>query len=316
MLGAIAGDIIGSRFERHNTSNPNFRFFTESSTFTDDTVLTCAVAEALLKGSFYSEKIKEFAQAYPNRGYGPRFLRWVGSGAPRNSKGNGAAMRVSPIGWYFDDLDNVIDEAEKSAKITHDTVEAVEGAKAIAVAVWMSRNFKPRVEIREYIEKELGYAFSMPTRNLRHHYKSGSLAGETVPIALQCFFEGWGFEDTIKKAVLVGGDTDTIASMAGAVAHAYYGDCGFFDPDEIYSRIDDRMLGLVGRMEILFNEKIKKMPNGKITYQLGRLRQYQFDCELFEVAQDQYGTPGMVYGHEDESGNLVIYDGHRLERKN
>lgn len=315
MLGAIAGDIIGSRFERHNTTNPTFRFFTEHSTFTDDSVLTCAIADALFSVTTYTEKLCEFACAYPNHGYGDRFLHWVRTGRSAASRGNGAAMRVSPIAWFFDTMDEVLDEAEKSAKVTHDTEEAIEGAKAIAAAVFMGRKFKPRILIREFIEKELGYKFSPPTKALHRYYKSGSLAKDTVPIALQCFFEGWGFEQTIRKAVLVGGDSDTIASMAGAIAHAYYGDCGFFNPDEIYSRLDDRMLHLVGRMEILHKEKVEALPNGIITYQLGRNFQYQWDCELFGVAQDKYGTPGVVYGHQKEDGSIVIYDGHRLKRK-
>lgn len=219
MIGAIAGDIIGSRFERHNTSRYDFRLFTEHSTFTDDTVLTIAVMDALVTGGDMAASLRAWCEAHRTAGYGPRFLLWVGGRGPGDSKGNGAAMRVSPIGWAGSDLGEVMEMADAQARLTHDSPEARGAAKAIAGAVSLARCGESKAAIRQELAWYRGADGPWPPK-VR---KPGALASESVPAALAAFMASTSFEDCIRKAISIGGDSDTIACMAGAVAGAYYG---------------------------------------------------------------------------------------------
>jgi ADP-ribosylglycohydrolase len=225
MLGAIAGDIIGSIYERNNIKTTEFPLFQPSSHFTDDTVLTVALAESILHGKPFVDLLKEYYRAYPHAGYGGSFHKWAQSkGAePYNSWGNGSAMRVSPVGLAFGTLETVLVEAKKSAEVTHNHPEGVKGAQAIASAVFLARTGQSNEQIKNYIEKEFGYHLDTPLDEIRKTYEFQVSCQESVPQAIRAFLESTGFEDAVRRAISIGGDSDTIASMAGAIAEARAG---------------------------------------------------------------------------------------------
>ena len=224
MIGAIAGDIIGSAYEFHYTKNPDFDLFLPSSRFTDDTVLTIAVADCILHGKEYASTFKEYGHRYPHAGYGNRFHKWLGSEslAPYNSYGNGSAMRVSPVGFAFSSLDMVLQEAEKSAAVTHNHPEGIKGAQAIAASIFLARKGESKEGIREYIEGKFGYNLGQTLDEIRLWYRFDETCQGSVPQAVIAFLESSDYEDTVRKAVSLGGDSDTLACMAGGIAQAYY----------------------------------------------------------------------------------------------
>lgn len=250
MLGAMAGDIIGSRFEGRQRVDPDFMLFSTDSRFTDDAVLTAAVAEALLTGAPYDEAIRAWARTYPNAGYGARFMDWAFSDAkgPYGSKGNGSAMRVSPVGWFFDDLDEVLDHAARSSAVTHDHPDGVIGAKAVAAAVYLARTGRSKTDIRNFVMGRMGYALDFDIEQARL-MGSSVLAPNSVPQALTAFLHAEDFVDAVRKAVSIGGDTDTVAAMAGAVAEAFFGPVPDYVAAEVFARLDDRLAGVVRRFQ-------------------------------------------------------------------
>ena len=244
MYGAIAGDFIGSPYEHHNIKTKDFPLFSEESRLTDDSVMTIAVADALiaffeydngtkdmsgdsdreaLKNRFYLG-FRKWGLRYPNAGYGGAFYKWLHTGGdPYNSWGNGSAMRVSPVAWYFEDIKVVREVARISAEITHNHPEGTKGAEAIASAVFMARKGFLKKDIKEYITTEFGYDLSKTIDQIRPDYTFDVSCQGSVPQAISAFIDGIDFEDVVRNAVSVGGDSDTIASMAGAIAAAYYG---------------------------------------------------------------------------------------------
>ncbi len=226
MLGAIAGDVIGSVYENIRTKRKDFRLFTPFSTYTDDTVLTVAVARAILSGQDYGRVIRSYALRHPFRGYGPRFLLWMLSPSPKpyNSFGNGSAMRVSPIGLAFRTEQEVLVEAQRSAECTHNHPEGIKGAQATALAVFMAWNGAGKGEIRRAISERFGYDLSRRLDDIRPHYRKDLTCPGSVPEAVIAFLEASGFEDAVRNAVSLGGDADTQAAIAGAIAEAFYGE--------------------------------------------------------------------------------------------
>jgi len=225
MLGAIAGDIIGSVHEFLCGKTCDFELFVPESRFTDDSVLTIAVADSLLTGAAYIEKLREYTLAYPDRGYGGRFWQWVHSGsqAPYNSWGNGAAMRVSPVGFAFDSLDAVLHEAGRSAAVTHDHPEGIRGAQATAAAIFLARQGESKQRIRESIRSRFAYDLRLTVDEIRPTYTFDESCQRTVPEAITAFLDGSDYEETIRLAISLGGDADTLACIAGGIAEAYYG---------------------------------------------------------------------------------------------
>lgn len=225
MLGAIAGDIIGSIYENIRTKKKDFRLFTPFSFFTDDTVLTVAVAQAILDQSDYGEKIRAYARHYPLRGYGPKFMLWMlrPSASPYNSLGNGSAMRVSPVGHAFRTEQEVLEQARRSAECTHNHPEGIKGAQATALAVFLARNRASKDDIRSMIEKMFGYDLSRSLDEIRPKYRINLTCPGSVPEAIIAFLESDSFEDAVRNAVSLGGDADTQAAIAGAIAEAFYG---------------------------------------------------------------------------------------------
>ena len=246
MLGAIIGDVVGSVYEFNNTKDYHFKLFTAESDYTDDSILTLAVAQwamndASLSHSELERTFVEFASKDPNPkgGYGGGFSTWLFSpsqltsyhnGAqlsgrhPYNSWGNGSAMRVSAIGWLFDTLEKTEEAAALSASITHNHPEGIKGAQAVASSIFLARTGKTKLEIKRYIEERYGYQLDVTWKYLNATYSWDSSCQGTVPQALAVFLESSDFEDSIRKAVSIGGDSDTLACITGAVAEAFYQD--------------------------------------------------------------------------------------------
>jgi ADP-ribosylglycohydrolase len=243
MIGAIAGDIIGSVYERHNIKRTDFPLFSQGSTFTDDTVLTIAVADAILTKSDYRQKIREYFGLYPGRGYGSHFRKWASHdpSKPYYSMGNGSAMRVSPVGFAFNMLDEVLTEAKKSAEPTHNHPEGIKGAQAIASAIFLARRTNSREEIKKYIEKNFDYNLNESLDEIRKYYRLDQTCPGSVPQAIVAFLESDNYEDAIRKAVSIGGDSDTIACMAGGIAQAFYRKIPDAIVDKVKAILDERL---------------------------------------------------------------------------
>ena len=225
MIGAIAGDIIGSVYEKNNIKTKEFPLFSPDCCFTDDTVLTVAVADILLNGGNYTEQLKNYCRRYKNAGYGMNFRNWALSSQtkPYNSWGNGSAMRVSPIGFVFNDLNSVLLEAKRSAEVTHNHPEGIKGAQATATAIFLARTKKDKKKIKSYIETTFGYDLSFSLARIRPNYQFNVSCQGSVPQAIVAFLESTDFEDAIRNAISIGGDSDTIACITGGIAHAFYG---------------------------------------------------------------------------------------------
>jgi ADP-ribosylglycohydrolase len=235
MIGAIAGDIIGSVHEGSGTKTKEFPLFDQYAQFTDDTVLTLAVAHKLISGGDYVDVFHEFFHAYPQAGYGSAFIHWAGyhRRAPYSSWGNGSAMRVSPIGFAFDSLAEVMAHAKSSAEVTHNHPEGIRGAQATAVAILLARMGHDKADIKRYLESEFGYDLSFRLDDIREAYTFDVSCQGSVPQSIVAFLESEHYEDAIRNAISLGGDADTMACIAGGIAEAFYG-CV---PDEISSRV-------------------------------------------------------------------------------
>jgi len=230
MLGAIIGDIIGSVYEFNNKKQKDFHLFTPMSRFTDDTVMTLAVAEWLTEDKEHSEeglvlRMQDLGRRYPYVGYGGGFRRWLYNQQPKpyNSYGNGSAMRVSPIAFYAQSLEETLRLATISAKVTHNHPEGIKGAKAIASATYLARTGATKTEIKAYVEENFKYNLNLQLDHIRSIVCDAMSCQKTVPAAIWAFLEGEDFEDVIRIAVSLGGDSDTIAAMAGSIAQAFYG---------------------------------------------------------------------------------------------
>ena len=236
MYGAILGDIIGSPYEFDRGGKTKvFPLFSKYSTFTDDTVMTVAVADAFLgvqpemeEGAIRQRvitKMQKFGRLYPHAGYGGRFRHWLRDRNPQpyNSWGNGSAMRVSSVGWLFNDLETVRRMARLSAEVTHNHPEGIKGAEAVASAIFLARTGSTKAEIKAYIEENFHYDLSRTCDEIRPTYYHVESCQETVPEAITAFLEGQSFEDVIRTAVSLGGDCDTLTCIAGSMAEAFYG---------------------------------------------------------------------------------------------
>jgi len=225
MLGAIAGDIIGSRFEHARIKSKDFALFNRQSVFTDDTVHTVALADSLLHKVPYQVKLREYFHYYPTAGYGGRFRRWARSPkpVPYCSYGNGSAMRVSPVAWFYDDLEKVLQEALHSAEITHNHPEGIKGAQAVAAAVFMARTGASKAEIKSYTEENFSYNLSSSVDEIRKDYGFEVSCQNSVPQAIIAFLDSVDYEDAVRNVVSLGGDSDTQACIAGSIAEAFYG---------------------------------------------------------------------------------------------
>lgn len=246
MLGAIVGDIVGSIYEFDNHRSKDFPFFGEGADFTDDSVLTLAVADALLHGKPPRDAIHQWAVRHPGRGYGGGFARWLQTPGlePYDSFGNGAAMRVSPAALLANTLDEALEAARRVTEVTHDHPEGIKGALATAHAIFLARFGAGPGEIRRVIEHRYGYDLDRTVDSIRPTYRFNETCQETVPEAIVCALEARDFEDAIRNAISIGGDSDTVAAIAGPIAEARFG-----IPDEIahaaLARLTDEMRALL-----------------------------------------------------------------------
>ena len=240
MLGAIAGDIIGSRFEQNPIKTTDFELFHPECRFTDDSVLTLAVAEHIFLGRDLVDTLKEYFNQYPDAGYGERFMQWASSPSrePYNSFGNGSAMRVSPVGFAFDSLEVVLEKARGTAEVTHNNPEGIKGAQATAAAVFLARTGSSKKEIKSFIEAQFQYNLSESLDIIRPQYTFDATCQGSVPQAIIAFLESENFEDAVRKAVSLGGDSDTQACISGSIAHAFYGKLPDIISAEVHSRLE------------------------------------------------------------------------------
>ena len=236
MYGAILGDIVGSpyEFDCNNHKAKDFPLFSRRSEFTDDTVMTLAVAKALtdtrgqddaaVKAALIRE-MRRLGRAYPDRGYGARFGSWLYADDPKpyHSFGNGSAMRVSPAAWLAEDMAEVLHLARLTAEVTHDHPEGIKGAQAAAAAIFLARTGRSKAEIKAHAEREFGYDLSRTCDEIRPAYRHVESCQETVPHAITAFLESTDFEDALRTAVSLGGDSDTLAAITGSIAEGFYG---------------------------------------------------------------------------------------------
>lgn len=274
MYGAIIGDIVGSRFEfdRGNKSR-EFELFGKGCEFTDDTVMTVAVAEALMDAGrnadektikeYLIRSLKKWGQKYPDAGYGARFIYWVLSDDPKpyGSYGNGSGMRVSPAGWLYDSMERTREVARWTAEITHNHPEGIKGAESTAAAIFLARNGASQKEISDYIEKEFGYDLSRSLDEIRPNYHHVEDCMETMPEAFECFLESESYESCLRNVMYIGGDTDTLCAIAGAIAEAYWG-----IPEELIKKaekyISEDIKAVISRIYKLkkFNYNKRELP--------------------------------------------------------
>ena len=261
MYGALLGDMIGApyEFDRGNKSK-EFPLFCENSRFTDDSVMTIAVAEALLDSRFLDDdsiraalikSMRKWGKKYPDAGYGRKFLCWLREKDPKpyGSCGNGSAMRVSAAGWLFDTLEETREKARLTAEVTHDHPEGIKGAEATSSAIFLARTGRSKGEIRDYIVQEFGYDLSRTCDQIRPSYYHNESCQKTVPEAITAFLEGTDFEDVIRTAVSLGGDCDTLTCIAGSIAEAFYGVPAILKA-ECRRRLPEDMAYILGRFDI------------------------------------------------------------------
>lgn len=265
MYGAILGDIIGSPYEfDRGSKSKDFPLFSPKSAFTDDTVMTLAVAEAFLELPPDAEdgdirraliqSMRRWGQRFPHAGYGGMFRSWLRSSnpGPFGSYGNGSAMRVSAVGWLFADLPTVRRMARLSAEVTHNHPEGIKGAEAVASAIFLARTGSSKAEIKAYIERQFHYCLSRTCDEIRPGYHHVESCQETVPEAITAFLEGDSFEDVIRTAVSLGGDCDTLTCIAGSIAEGFYG-----VPEELRQQCRSRLPGELLEILTRFEERLQ-----------------------------------------------------------
>lgn len=259
MIGAIAGDVIGSVHEGAGTKTTTFPLFQPHSRFTDDTVLTVATAHAILTATSYQEAYGHFGRMYPDAGYGDMFIQWLMAREPRpyNSWGNGSAMRVVPIGLAFDTVDEVLHEAERSAAVTHDHPEGIKGAQAVSLAVFLARSGTTKEGIREAIAGRFDYDLDRTIGGIRPGYQFDVSCQGSVPEAIIAFLDSRDVEDAIRLAVSLGGDADTQATIAGGIAHAWHGEVPAAIAGPVRDRLPPQFLEVVDRFRQEFRGPLR-----------------------------------------------------------
>ena len=253
MIGAIAGDIIGSVYEANPIKTTEFPLFSEYSRFTDDTVLTIATANALIKGLDYANVYRQFCRNYPRAGYGTTFINWlmIDEAPPYSSWGNGSAMRISPVGFASKSIKEVLEEAAKSAAVTHNHPEGIKGAQATALSIFLSRQGKTKDDIRQTIGEKFAYNMDRNIDEIRPNYTFDVSCQGSVPEAIIAFLQSDDVETAIRLAVSLGGDSDTLACIAGGIAHAFYKEIPPQMEKQVRSRLPQEFIGILDE----FSEK-------------------------------------------------------------
>jgi ADP-ribosylglycohydrolase len=239
IIGAVIGDVIGSVFEWNNIKTTDFNLFNPKCDFTDDTVLTIAVADCILNKKDFAKTIWEYGRKYRGRGYGGSFRNWLQEDnlQPYGSFGNGSAMRASAVGFAFNDIETVMEVAKQSAEVTHNHPEGIKGAQATATAIFLARQGKSKQDIKDYITQTFDYNLDFTLDKIRPTYKFDVTCQGSVPQAIVAFLESSDFENAIRLAISIGGDSDTIACITGGIASAFYKQI----PTEIMDFVVDKL---------------------------------------------------------------------------
>jgi ADP-ribosylglycohydrolase len=262
MLGAIAGDVIGSVHEGAGTKTKDFPLFADGCRFTDDSVLTVAVAHRLLRGGDYIDLFHDYFLRYPWAGYGGNFIRWAGgkSRQPYYSWGNGSAMRVSPVAFACESLEEVLTEARQSAEVTHNHPECIRGAQATAAAVFLARLGRGKDAIMKTIQRDFGYNLSDRLDDIREGYGFDVSCQGSVPQSIIAFLESDSYEDAVRNAISLGGDADTMACIAGAIAEAFYGSVPSAIRVRTLAVLDEDLRGVVEEFTARFGTRSDESP--------------------------------------------------------
>ena len=257
ILGTIAGDVIGSVYEFNNTRTTDFPLFKRETTFTDDTVMTIAIADAILHNKDFAQTILDYGKRYPNRGYGTSFFKWLAHDTPAppyNSWGTGSAMRVSAVGFAYNDLDKVLKKAEKTAVVTHNHPEGIKGAQATAAAIFLARTGKNKAEIKAYIEQKFGYDLDFTLDEIRPTFPFDESCQGTVPQSIVAFLESTDYDSAIRLAISLGGDSDTIACITGGIAIAFYKEMSQVIVDKIRREyLPPAFVTIIDEFDLVFN---------------------------------------------------------------
>lgn len=256
LYGAICGDIIGSCYETSATKDYNFKLFSERSRFTDDTVCTIGVADALIRKASFSEILKYWCRKFPRAGYGGNFRSWIyfDTAGPYNSWGNGAAMRVSAVGAYSKSIAEAMELAKQSAEITHNHPEGIKGAQATAAAIFLALTGKTKNEIKEFVETTFGYNLSREYDAIKPGYSFEISCQRSVPESIIAFLESNDYESAIRKSVALGGDADTMGAIAGGIAAAYYGEIPSDILEECLKRLPEDMKQVIEEFNIMLKQ--------------------------------------------------------------
>lgn len=257
IIGAIAGDVIGSIYEWNNNKTTDFPLFTNRSRFTDDTVLTMAVTDCILNQKPFNENLAAYGRAYPNAGFGKFFKEWMYGTElqPYGSFGNGSAMRISPVGFAFDTLEETLAVAKQAASATHNSEEGIRGAQAVGSAIFLARMGKSKADIKTYIETTFGYNLDFTLDEIRPTYTFEVRCDGSVPQAIRAFLESTDYENAVRLAISIGGDTDTIGCMAGGIAAAFYKDIPAEITEGVLRRLPIEFHELLEQFEEKFNTK-------------------------------------------------------------
>jgi ADP-ribosylglycohydrolase len=255
IIGPIIGDILGSIYEWKNNKTIHFDLFNSMCDFTDDSVLTIAIADCILNNNSFDYGLWKYGRKYGGRGYGAKFMNWLDDDnrEPYNSFGNGSAMRVSPIGYAFNDLNTVLDQAAKSAIVTHNHPEGIKGAQCVASSIYLSKNGKTKDEIKDFICSKFEYDLNFKIDDIRPSYKFDATCQGSVPHAIVCFLESNDFENAIRLAISLGGDSDTIACITASIASSFYKNI----PDKFIkfaeSRLPIEFINIINEFDMRYN---------------------------------------------------------------
>ncbi len=256
IIGAIAGDILGSSYQCKNPKTTSFKLLQPDATYTDDTVLTIAIADSLINKKKFAPTLAEYGKKYPDRGYGKNFSQWIHTQSllPYNSYGNGSAMRVSPIGFMYNNLEKVIKTAKQSAEITHDHVEGIKGAQAIAAAVFLARIGKSKHDIKNFIIHTFIYDLDFTIEGIRSTYSFQDSCQNTVPQAIVAFLESNDYESAIRLAISLGGDSDTLACMTGGIAAAFYKEIPTNIIEFVNTKLPSEFIDIINKFDIKIDQ--------------------------------------------------------------
>ena len=245
LLGAIAGDVIGSYYEFCPANTVDFKLFNGDETYyTDDTVMTVANADWLLTNDNLTKIMRDYGNRYIHAGYGGMFFEWLQEYDPKpyNSFGNGSAMRVSPVGWAFDTLEETLNAAKQSAEVTHNHPEGIKGAQAVAAAIYLARTGKSKQEIKQYVEMNFGYDLSRTCDEIRKTYRFDETCQGTVPESIIAFLESTDYEHAIRLTISLNGDADTMGAITGGIAEAFYKEIPANIKEEVTKRLPDEFI--------------------------------------------------------------------------